>query len=148
MTTAGNSRTIVSARSTGCRSPFQRIVVGVEMEKLSRAAAVVCGLPIGLVLAAPAHGSGDAVSGYVDDHGAEVCGFMRDQPNLAGVKHAVDHILATSGLPEDQTGRLLAGSVSADCPEDGQLVEEFVWYIHRRQQSSNGSAGTGITMGY
>jgi hypothetical protein len=104
------------------------------MGKLSRSAAALCALPIGLVLAGPAHGSGDAVSDYVADHGGEVCAFMSDQPNLAGVKHAVNHILATSGLPEDQTGRLLAGSVTADCPEYGALVEEFVRYVHHRQQ--------------
>lgn len=137
MTKAGNRRTIGSADLADA--------VGVEMKKLSWTAAVLCALPIGLVLAGPAHGSGDAVGGYVDDHGGEVCAFMNDQPNLAGVKHAVDHILATSGLPEDQTGRLLAASVSADCPEDGVLVEEFVWYIQHRQRSGMGNgAGLGV----
>lgn len=105
------------------------------MGKLALTATVLCGLPVGLALAIPAYGTGDVISDYVADHGGEVCGFMRDQPNLAGVKYAVDHILATSGLPEDQTGRLLAGSVRADCPEDGPLVDEFVWYMKHRQQS-------------
>jgi hypothetical protein len=104
------------------------------MGKLSRPVAALCALPIGLVLAGPAHGSGDAVSDYVVDHGGEVCALISEQPNLAGVKHAVNHILATSGLPEDQTGRLLAGSVTADCPEYGVLVEDFVRYVHHRQQ--------------
>lgn len=112
------------------------------MGKLSWTAAVLCGLPTGLVLAGPAHGTGDAVRGYIDDHGREVCAFINEQPNLAGVKHAIDHILATSGLPQDQTGQLLAGSVAADCPEKGELVDEFVWYVHRRQQSGTGTGGT------
>lgn len=105
------------------------------MKKLSWTAAVLCGLPMSLAVAVPAHASGDAIGGYVDDHGGEVCAFMNDQPNLAGVKHAVDHILATSGLPEDQTGQLLAGSVRADCPQNGELVEEFVWYIRHHNQA-------------
>lgn len=112
------------------------------MTKLSWAAAGLCGLSMGLGLVAPVHASGDAVSGYVDDHGAEVCGFINDQPNLAGVKHAVDHILATSGLAEDQTGRLLAGSVTAFCPQDGELVQEFVRYVQRRQQSGGAVLGS------
>lgn len=110
------------------------------MRKLSWPAVVLCALPLAVLLAVPARSSGDAISGYVDEHGGEVCAFMNDQPTLAGVKHAVDHILATSGLPEDQTGRLLAGSVSAKCPEYGVLVEEFVWYVQHRQKSS-GLAG-------
>lgn len=116
---------------------------GVGMGKLVCSAAAVCGLSMGLVLAAPAHGSGDVISDYVTDHGGEVCAFMRDQPSLAGVKHAVDHILATSGLPEDQTGRLLAGSVMANCPEEGPLVEQFVWYVKHRQQQQAGGATLG-----
>lgn len=114
------------------------------MGKLSRTAAALSALPIGFVLAGPALGSGDAVSDYVDGHGGEVCAFMTDQPNLAGVKHAVNHILVTSGLPEDQTGRLLAGSVSADCPEYGALVEEFIRYVHRRQQQQSAGVGAGL----
>ncbi|ORW89484.1 Uncharacterised protein [Mycolicibacter terrae] len=117
------------------------------MEKLSRRmAAALCAAPVGLALAAPAHASGDAVSGYVDEHGGEVCGFMSDQPTLAGVKHAVDHILATSGLPPDQTGQLLAGSVTADCPQYGELVEQFVWYVHHRQQQQQ-NGGIGAVLG-
>ena len=73
---------------------------------------------------------------------AALCG----QPNLAGVKQAVDHILATSGLPEDQTGQLLAGSVTADCPENGELVEGFVRYVHHHQQGWMGN-GTGLGVG-
>lgn len=113
------------------------------MARLSRPVAALCALPMGLLLAAPAHGSGDAISGYVDDHGREVCGFMADQPSLAGVQHAVEHILGTSGLPEDQTGRLLAGSVATHCPEYGELVDGFVWYVRHRQQS----AAPGATVG-
>lgn len=110
------------------------------MGKLSWPAAALCALPVTLALAGPAHASGDAVGDYVTDHGGEVCAFMAGQPNLAGVKHAVDHILTTSGLPEDQTGRLLAGSVSANCPEYAPLVEQFVWYMRHRQQGG----GTGV----
>ena len=121
---------------------------GAEMTKLTWLVAALSALPVALLSAGSAHASGDAVGGYVDDHGGEVCGFMRDQPNLGGVKRAVDHILATSGLPEDQTGRLLAASVSVDCPESGALVEEFVWYVRNRQQSSAGGGGTGVTLGY
>lgn len=103
------------------------------MGKLWWPAAALCGLPIGLALSVPAHASGDVISDYVTDHGGDVCTFINDEPTLAGVKHAVSYILATSGLPEDQTGRLLAGSVIANCPEDGPLVEEFVWYQKHRQ---------------
>ncbi|MEO8814580.1 MAG: hypothetical protein ABI307_00325 [Mycobacterium sp.] len=113
------------------------------MRKLSWLAATLCGLPLSLILALPAHGSGDAISGYVGDHGGEVCEFIRDQPNLTGVKHAVDHILVTSDLPEDQTGRLLAGSVTAFCPDYGVLVEEFVWYVQHHQQGG----GVGAILG-
>ena len=116
------------------------------MTKLTWMAGALCALPMALLSTGTAHASGDAVGGYIDDHGGEVCAFMRDQPNLGGVKRAVDHILATSGLPEDQTGRLLAGSVSADCPESGALVEEFVWYVHNRQQNGTGG-GIGVTLG-
>ncbi|MGV0747638.1 hypothetical protein [Mycolicibacter heraklionensis] len=107
---------------------------GWGMGKMALSAAVLCGLPMGLVLSTSAHASGDLIGDYVTDHGGDVCALINEQPNLAGVRHAVDHILATSGLPEDQTGRLLAGSVIADCPEDGLLVEEFVLYVKRRQQ--------------
>lgn len=117
------------------------------MRKLVWSAAVVCGLPMGLVLSVPAHGSGDVIGDYVADHGGEVCAFMRDQPNMAGVKHSIDHILATSSLPEDQTGRLLAGSVMADCPEQGPLVQEFVVYMKRRQQSNGGLGAIGGMLG-
>ena len=116
------------------------------MGKMALSAAVLCGLPMGLVLSVPAHASGDQIGDYVTDHGGDVCAFINDEPNLAGVKHAVSHILATSGLPADQTGRLLAGSVIADCPEDGPLVEEFVWYEKRVQQNSGG--GVGAILGY
>lgn len=102
------------------------------MGKMALSAAMLCGLPMGLMLSVPAHASDDQIGDYVTDHGGDVCAFINDQPNLAGVKRAVDHILATSGLPEDQTGRLLAGSVVADCPQDGPLVEEFVWYVKHR----------------
>jgi hypothetical protein len=114
------------------------------MGKMALSAVVLCGLPMGLVLAAPAFASGDQIGDYVTDHGNDVCAFINDQPSLAGVKHAVSHILATSGLPEDQTGRLLASSVIADCPEDGPLVQEFVLYERLRQQ--NGTAA-GVTLG-
>ncbi|WP_233424753.1 hypothetical protein [Mycolicibacter heraklionensis] len=113
---------------------------GWGMGKMALSAAVLCGLPMGLVLSLPAHASGDQIGDYVADHGGDVCALINGQPNLAGVKHAVDHILATSGLPEDQTGRLLAGSVVAGCPEDGPLVEEFVLYVKRRQQQQAGGA--------
>ncbi|WP_235663933.1 hypothetical protein [Mycolicibacter terrae] len=135
---------MVKDRSAGWGSLAGRTTVGGRaMGKLSRLAAALCALPGGLVLAGPAHASGDAISGYVDDHGGEVCAFMTDQPNLAGVKHAVNHILETSGLPQDQTGQLLAGSVMADCPQYGELVEEFIWYVHHRQQQQNGGIGLG-----
>jgi len=111
------------------------------MGKIVLSAVALCG---GLFLSAPAHASGDQISDYVSDHGGDVCAFMNDEPSLTGVKHAVSHILATSGLPEDQTGRLLAGSVLADCPEDGPLVQEFVWYEKHRQQSGNAA---GVTLG-
>ena len=115
---------------------------GVGMRRLSWPKVAPCAVALALLLAVPAHSSGDAISGYVDEHGGEVCAFISDQPNLAGVKHAVDHILATSGLPEDQTGQLLAGSVRTNCPEYGELVEEFVWYVHRRQQQNGGVLGS------
>ncbi|OBI03092.1 hypothetical protein AWC18_11025 [Mycolicibacter nonchromogenicus] len=114
------------------------------MGKMAWCAAVLCGLPVGLVLSIPAHANGDQIGDYVADHGGDVCALIKDQPNLVGVKLAVSHILATSGLPADQTGRLLAGSVRADCPEDGALVDEFVWYEKRRQQSNT---GVGATLG-
>ncbi|MFL0179400.1 MULTISPECIES: hypothetical protein [unclassified Mycobacterium] len=117
---------------------------GVGMGKMALSVAVLCGLPMGLVPCIPAHASGDQIGDYVTDHGGDVCAFINDQPNLAGVKHAVSHILATSGMPADQTGRLLAGSVIADCPEDGPLVEEFVWYERHREQSNS---GVGVTLG-
>ncbi|GFG68855.1 hypothetical protein MSEN_05750 [Mycolicibacter senuensis] len=120
---------------------------GAGMGKLSRTATALGALPIGFVLAAPAHGIGDAVSDYVADHGGEVCAFMDDQPNLAGVKGAVNHILGTSGLPENQTGRMLAGSVTVDCPEYGGLVDEFVRYVQRRQQQQQ-NGGIGAVLGY
>ncbi|CAJ1500867.1 hypothetical protein MU0083_002539 [[Mycobacterium] kokjensenii] len=104
------------------------------MGKTALSAAVLFGLPMGLVLSIPAQASGDVIGDYIADHGGEVCDYINEQQNLAGVKHAVDHILATSGLPQNQTGRLLAGSVMAGCPEDGPLVDEFVWYVKYRQQ--------------
>ena len=118
--------------------------LGVKMGKLTCAVAALCGLPLSLTLAGPVHASGDAVSSYVGDHGPEVCALINEQPTLTGVKHAVSHILETSGLPEDQTGRLLAGSVTAFCPEDGDLVEEFVWYIQHRQQNSVTGSGSAL----
>lgn len=116
---------------------------GWGMGKLALSAAVLCGLPMGLVLSAPVQATGDLISDYVTDHGRDVCALIQDQPSLVGVRNAVGHILATSGLPADQTGRLLAGSVMADCPEDGQLVQEFVYYERRRQQSSGGVGAIG-----
>lgn len=132
---------LTCVRRTAVRWPGWMKVGGAAMGTVSRVTAALCALPIGLVLAGPARGSGDAISGYVDDHGREVCGFMADQPNLAGVKRAVNHILATSGLPQDQTGQLLAGSVMADCPEYGELVQQFIRYVHQRQQQQNGGIG-------
>lgn len=102
--------------------------------------AAVCGLPLALCLAAPARA--DEISDFVDAHGNEVCNTMRAEQNFIGVKHAIDVILATSGLPQDQTGRLLAASVKADCPEAGALVEEFVWVVkHHNQQDMQQSDG-------
>lgn len=112
------------------------------MGKLSWVAAV---LPLCPFFAAPAYGDGDAITGYVGQHGGEVCAYVSDQPDLAGVRQAVDYILATSGLPEDQTGRLLGGSVATFCPEDAELVEEFVWYVRHRQSSPG--IGIGAILG-
>lgn len=111
---------------------------GWGMGKMALSAAVLCGLPMGLLLAIPAHATGDQIGDYVTEHGGDVCALINDQPNLAGVKNAVSHILETSGLPADQTGRILAGSVMADCLQDGPLVDEFVWYEKHRQQSGGG----------
>lgn len=108
------------------------------MRKLLCAVAALFWLPPYLLFAVPAYADGDAISGYVAQHGGEVCQFVRDEPDLVGVRHAIDHILDTSGLPQDQTGRLLAGSVGADCPEDAALVEEFVWYLRHHQQQAGG----------
>ncbi|MBS9533965.1 hypothetical protein KIH27_10255 [Mycobacterium sp. M1] len=114
------------------------------MQKLARVAAVLYGLPLSLVLAVPAHADGDAISGYIGGHGGEVCDYMTAQHNLAGVRDAVDHILATSELPQDQTGRLLAGSVTTFCPQDGDLVEEFIWYMQHRQSGGGVGAIAGM----
>lgn len=113
------------------------------MKMLSRAAFALLGTPLCCVPAATAHAEQDAVNAYVSEHGTEVCGFMRAQPGLPGVKHAVDHILATSGLPEDQTGPLLGASVTADCPDSADSVREFVWYVQHHQQG----AGSGAVLG-
>lgn len=106
------------------------------MRKLSYAAPVTLATSLYLFAALPAHADQDAASAYVSEHGDQVCGFMREQPGLPGVKHAVDNILATSELPPEQTGHLLGASVTAFCPDSAGAVREFVWYVQRRQQSA------------
>lgn len=106
------------------------------MKLLSYTASALMGTSLCLIPVATA--DVDGVNAYVSAHGAEVCGVMHAQPGVPGVKHAVDHILATSGLPEDQTGPVLGAVVSADCPDSAEAVREFVWYVQRHQQ--NGSA--------
>ncbi len=99
-----------------------------------------------LLCAAPAHAEGDPADSYVSAHGPEVCDFIRAQPNVVGVRHAVDHILETSDLPADQTGRLLGASVRAYCPEQGLPVQEFVWFVRNHQQNG-GSLGASAIAG-
>lgn len=93
---------------------------------------------------APAYAEGDPTDSYVTEHGAEVCDFIRAEPNVVGVRHAVDHILATSGEPVDQTGRLLGASVRTYCPEQGLPVQEFVWFIRNHQQNGGSLGGSAI----
>lgn len=99
-----------------------------------------------LLCAAPAHAEGDTADPYVAEHGPEVCDFIRAEPNVVGVRHAVDHILETSGQPADQTGRLLGASVRTYCPEQGLAVQEFVRFMRNHQQNG-GSLGAAAIAG-
>lgn len=114
------------------------------MWNLAYVAAAISVVPLSLVSAGATHADPDPLTGYTGVHGGEVCALMRAEPDFAGVRRAVDHILATSELPADQTGRLLAGSVGQYCPEDAQLVEKFIWYVRHHQQQGS---GIGVVLG-
>src|SRR5690625_5697469 len=84
MTSSGNSHTMVDACSADCGSLCRMDKwSGVGMRRLSWPKVAPCAVALALLLAVPAHSSGDAISGYVDEHGGEVCAFISDQPNLA-----------------------------------------------------------------
>lgn len=111
------------------------------MATLWCAASAVLAMPLSLLPAVAAHADQDAVDSYVSEHGGEVCGLMHEQPGLPGVRNAIDHIVTTSGLPQDQTGPVLGASVTTHCPDSAESVREFVWYAQHHQL---GGLGTGV----
>lgn len=64
----------------------------------------------------------DPVNDYARQHASAVCGILDAHPDDEGVRMAVQHVQAVSGLPKSDGGQVVEEAVDIGCPAHRELV--------------------------